>query len=167
MLKGPGLWLAVIALVACGHSTDFLAGMIVLERSESGETSVQLETTDQQRFVLTGSRAAELEAIPGAVVRLDGRSRGRGSPRRFGVQAYQITDAGNGMTPYVGLVRWDFGRILLVEGVGRSPLILTGPTVKQLREHLGAKVWVVGPLVGPEKIGVIEFGILRAPAPHQ
>jgi len=25
----------------------------------------------------------------------------------------------------------------------------------------------VGPLVGPEKIGVIEFGILRAPAPHQ
>ena len=99
--------------------------------------------------------------MPGAQVRVLGDMKGKTGRRRIEVEGYQIVDAGQGVIPHVGLLRWDAGRLMLIQGPELPIIELTGDKAIDLRAQVGARVWVVGPIRAQEKLEVLHFGVLK------
>jgi hypothetical protein len=145
-------------LVGCAHS-GFLAGFVVA--GDNPAAPPKLALLNGEKVEIRGDMAAELKRIPEAQVRVTGAVKGKPPERRIEVEDYQILDAGQGVTPHVGELRWDSGRLLLIQGPGRPIIELIGDKAIDLRAQVGARVWVVGPIEGPEKLEVLNFGILK------
>ena len=154
-----GLLLGVVGLVACAHRPDFLAGMIAVDPATP--EAVELVLTEGERVRLEGEVAGELKQVPGAQVRVLGDMKGKTGRRRIEVEGYQIVDAGQGVIPHVGLLRWDAGRLMLIQGPELPIIELTGDKAIDLRAQVGARVWVVGPIRAQEKLEVLHFGVLK------
>jgi hypothetical protein len=69
-------------------------------------------------------------------------------------------DTGLGSIPHVGVLRWDTSRMVLEEQNSSAVVALAGPLEPELRRLVGAKVWIVGPVLGPESIEVLAFGVI-------
>ncbi len=149
----------MVAAAGCGHGTYF-AG-IVAGGGPAGAVAM-LTTPSGASVRLEGELAEELGNVPGALVRVQGRDRGRGERHRLKVTDYRLIDAGRGAAPHVGRLYWDGTRLLLVEDHGGAVVELRGKAVATLRRQTGARAWVVGPVIDVEILEVFDYGILRA-----
>ena len=155
--------LGTLSLVGCAHQADFLAGMVQVGPDE--RAPIHIATADGEQIKIEGEAADELRHIPQAVVRVQGQLKGRAPERHMAVERYQIVDAGQGVIPHVGVLRWDAGRLVLLEGPEGPILELRGPGAKALQRSIGARAWVVGPILGQDQLEVLAYGILRAATP--
>lgn len=103
---------------------------------------------------------AELARLPGARVRVAPAPR-EGTIR---VPGYVLLDPGDALAPYLGEVVATADRVLVRDPGTGAELLVQGPVARDLRRLAGAKVWVTGHLVGPGRLEVVHYGILR-PAP--
>lgn len=156
--KGWTLFLGAALLCACAGPAQQVAGIVEVT---DPRTSPTLRTPGGQVYALGGEVAEELTNIPGAQVRLLGRV--RGNPPEIQAESYLIVDAGQGVMPHVGTLRWNASELVLEQGPGQPVLSLTGEAAYTLRAHIGARVWVVGVIVKDETLQVLNSGILRAP----
>lgn len=157
--RALGPLILIFLFPACVHS-GVRAGILEVDERPEEEPRVTLVASTGERILLFGDLAGELEQIPRAIVRVKGRERGRAKQPRMVVTRYQILDAGMGVPPHVGMLRWDGGRLLLYEE-GGAVVELVGPLSYPMRQESGAKAWVVGPIVNLEELDVREYGILR------
>lgn len=147
-----------VLLCACAGPATQVAGIVEVTDPRTPPT---LRTPDGQVYALGGEVAEELTNIPGAQVRLQGRV--KGNPPKIQAESYLIVDAGQGVMPHVGTLRWNASELVLEQGPGQPVLSLTGEAAYALRAHIGARVWVVGVIVEDETLQVLNSGILRAP----
>jgi hypothetical protein len=106
----------------------------------------------------------QLSRLPGAVLRI----RGPTGPRAVHVRAFEILDAGDGLTPYVGRVVVDQAGVQLLDEVTGTRLALRGEALQALRELHGARVWASGSIVGPRLVLVAAWGVLvPVPVPDE
>lgn len=132
--------------------------MIALE-----STHVLLKRTSDAPLLLQGPLEQELRTVPGAEVKVRGRLRAGKPHASLQLEGYQLIDTGQGMLPHVGILRWNVGELLLDQGPGQPILSLRGPLKDPLRAQVGARAWVVGPVVADETLEVLQWGILRPP----
>ncbi|MFM7203056.1 MAG: hypothetical protein ACKO6N_19890 [Myxococcota bacterium] len=142
----------------CVSSAVYESGMIELDGR-----NVLLKRKSDGPLLLQGPLEEELRNLPGAEVKVKGRSRAGQPHPRLKLDAYQLVDTGQGMLPHVGILCWNVGELLLDQGPGQPILSLRGPLKDNLRLQVGARAWVVGPVVADETIEVLQWGILRPP----
>ncbi len=149
----------VFFLLGCTHHTIFVAGMVESppRHDDAHSSPAYLVASTGERFRLTGRLGEEVARVPGGIVRVRGR---QAAGHRLVVQSYEIIDAGRGMAPHVGILEWDFGRLVLRQDKGAPKLeLIDAPP--SMRESVGARLWVVGPIVASDSLQVLDFGILR------
>ena len=109
----------------------------------------------------------ELRSLAGHRARVTGRLMGKasGGPE-FLVESYSLAPM-NGRQPIIGVLESRDGEIDLVESGSGSAYILRGPLATVLRNFIGYKVWVSGPVMpaagkGGETAGLTieSYGVL-------
>lgn len=132
---------------------ETVEGTVMLTGSEPA-VMVTLRAEEGGSVNLTGDLRDELARLSGARVEVHGSMQTSGR-RTMNVAGYRVVSV-NGETPYVGVLVSRDGGIWLD---GDQPVRLVD-VMADLREQLGAKVWVVGPRtadgVRPQSYGVIR-----------
>lgn len=136
-----------------------LSGRVVNSGTENFTiTTLQVEGSPPTRLV--GHLQSELRALAGAEVLVHGSLDSTGGARVLDARGYELLSI-NGRRPRVGtlLVR-EAG--LYLAAIDTLRLI---PELASLREHAGAKVWVVGSAdSGANELRVESYGVIT-PAP--
>ncbi len=108
-------------------------------------------STDEAQIILSGGLTSELEALSGAVVRIEGV----GSDTNFEVRGYSIVTV-NGQPVWTGVVLAVGGGYRLD---GQEPIRLVGRE-EVLRDLVGSKIWVAGERDG-NNLSMSSYGLIR------
>ncbi|MBK8014682.1 MAG: hypothetical protein IPK13_25435 [Deltaproteobacteria bacterium] len=146
-------------------------------RGPLNDTSVLMRVersapTTAPNLTLHGDRQdleVELRRLAGARVRVVGMQNDprRPSPEHVYVERYEILDVGHNEVPRIGhLATLDLdgkARLLFVDERGLAQLLPEG-WAKKLRNHAGAKIWLLGTTIEGRLIPK-KFAILKPPRP--
>lgn len=149
--------LLLSGLFGCASARQVTSGMI---SPETTQNHVLLRVSDGPLLTLKGEAALELSRLPGAQVKLEGHPQGKSGT--FWVDGYLILDAGEGVMPHVGILRWNATELVLMQGPGQPVVTLSGDQSEAMRSLLGARIWVVGVIIGDDTLSVIRYGLLRS-----
>lgn len=174
--------IAIVALAACSHNPEPRAGAESASASgadsaastpaslseltgrlmNSGTdrfTITTLQTSDGRAIRLTGDLRAELRTLSGADVMVRGAIYSGGADDSFDVREYEVL-AIDGRRPQVGVLLARGGELWLAA----TDTLRLVPTLDELRERVGAKIWVVGTSDSAAKeLRVESYGVI-APA---
>ncbi len=129
---------------------------LVLVSGTEGSAITSLYVEGRSPIGLLGSLSAELRALSGARVTVEGASTSGGPGAAVDVSSYEVVEV-NGQKPYVGtLVRSGAGYALQQV----STVLPLEQLPAGLAEQIGAKIWVTGVLSG-ERLQIQSFGIIR------
>ena len=149
------LTLALAALAGCttppaagGGAPERLAGRLAVVGSAPMNVQVSLQTADGRSVYLTGPLAAELRALSGAEVEVEGRMEGGA----FAARGYRIRSV-DGRPALVGTVEAAPGGGLQLRLEDGSAVRLGGGAD---RLRAGQKVWVQG----PTQVQVQTYGVI-------
>lgn len=131
-----------------------LSGKVFVTGSEPG-TSVTLVRPQGRGVTLVGDLQGELARLSGAEVRVHGLQGEKSPAGGFDVESYDVLEI-DGEVPKVGILKMNEGTILLT---GQDTVGLSDPP-DELRNKVGAKVWIVGHPTGG-KVVVQSYGIIR------
>ena len=132
---------------------ETLEGPIALTGSEPA-VMVSLRLNSGESVDLVGPLRGELSRLSGAVTSVRGTRDAGG--RTFTVQSYSVISV-NGQTPVVGVMVERDGAVW-IDGDESVRLTAVGDN---LREQMGAKVWVTGRRTG-DTLQVQSYGVIRA-----
>lgn len=157
----PALVLAVAALAGCtppaanaGGEPERLAGRLAVVGSAPVNVRLSLRIADGRSVYVTGPAAAELRALAGAEVEVEGRMEGGA----FQASGYRIRSV-DGRPVLAGTVEAAPGGGLQLRLEDGSAVRLGGGAD---RLRAGQKVWVQGPVQaqGPRQVQVQTFGVI-------
>lgn len=145
-----------LMLVGCASGHGRLTGLV---DPSSTATEVKLMALEGGSLTLSGDLARQLGRVPGAQVKVKGRQLGKTGP--LVVEGYQILDIGDGVMPLVGRLRWDVSNLILEPGTGRPGVMLDGEKAYEMRQLVGAWVWVTGVVTKEGPMTVLGYGVLE------
>jgi hypothetical protein len=168
----PVLALGVLALAAAGPAAgaplETIEGVVAeVSGGPGGTARAVLQRTGLPAAptlrAATSTLAQELLRLSGLRVRLHAEA----GPAELRVHAYEILEVPGGGAPRLG-------RLVRLEGEGRSPIVFAGDDgrahplpsgwQRKLARHVGARIWVLDDMRG-SSWQIRRFGILR-PAPR-
>ncbi|MEE2830467.1 MAG: hypothetical protein VX498_14865 [Myxococcota bacterium] len=137
-----------------GHSTGGSVGVLGLYGPEQA-----LVLRSSKGTLRVQGRAALIEQLN---LLVDARVRvsGPADSRRVTVRGFEILEAPDGLPPFLGELIVDQSGVRLEDRISGSALYLIGPSLKRLKSHHGADVWITGTVVGPQTLLVAHWGIL-------
>ncbi len=155
-LGGPrvALWMLLMATLGCVPSAH--NGVVRIS-----DGAITLVRTDGPTVRLVAANpAVPLEKLEGYVVKVDGE-------RRFGrlrVQEYAILDAGDGSTPFVGVLtrvglQWE----LRDQNSGSTYRLVGTSVAPALAGHQGEVIVISGYVAGHHEINVVRWRALGPP----
>lgn len=106
--------------------------------------------------LLLDSESAPIRHLVGCVIEVTGL----GTPAGIVVSDWHVTDAGDGSSGFVGLLKAYGARLLLDDRNTKSTLVIDDAAVPQLRAAAGHPVLVVGTVVGPGQVRVMAWRLL-------
>lgn len=111
---------------------------------------------DRYRLVLRDDAVA-VRHLDGTQVAVDGPRVGR----LLWVGEWQVTDAGDGSAPFVGVLRWHGARLVLDDRNSGMPVMLDAESAAALTSHVGKLVVLIGFVVGAQEVRVVGYRVLE------
>lgn len=123
--------------------------------------SVALRRADGSWLRLRGPARLldQLARLPGAAVEIPGRATGSS----IRVRDFVVLEAEDGMRPLVGRLIVDQSGVMIADEDSGGRISLQGPAVAALREQNGARLWITGTIVGPQRLIAVHWGLLLPP----
>ncbi len=124
---------------------------------QEAEVGMVLRGFDGESYpLILDHNAAPLAYLEGCTVRLEG-SRMWGTLR---VRDWQVTAAADGSAPFVGVLRNHGSNLVMDDRNTGSVLVMDGEDLESLRTHEGKLALVVGYVVGPHVVRVVDYRVL-------
>ena len=132
-------------------------GMVEVQEASIGKPDPWLVMPDGRRLRLRLDQDGEpIRALGGCMIEAEGRV----VARSMLVEDWQVTDAGDGSAPYVGLLRQHGSNVVIEDRNSGMPLILDDASVAELGPFVGKYMMIVGYVVGAQQLHVVSFRIL-------
>ena len=122
-----------------------LSGGVYLAAYEGGRTPLIL-----------GEEAAPVRFLDGCILEVAGVL----TPAGFVVSDWHVTDAGDGSSGFVGVLRAWGARILVEDRNTGGKLMIDTDAVPELRKFVGLPVLLVGSVVGRNTVSVVAYRVL-------
>lgn len=148
--RGFALFLALLA-VGCALRGPHRG--LVVERA--GGVALQRPGGPRDLLVL-GPESRPLLGLEGCGVELTGPR----LCRVVFVDGWRVVDGGDGSVPYVGRLRQHGSHLVLDDRDSGMPVVLDAPGQPALTGEAGRVVLVVGFVVGPQVVRVVEYRVL-------